>query len=200
MRRSLVATVLGLGLALSISSARADLLNGSFEPAGSTGSFTLVRGGSSTIPSWVTTDNGVDWLEPAAFGDVAPPDGHFVVDLACHTFTAGGIQQSFATVPGLTYQVTFHLGTKQSSGRDGTAEVVVSAGRSTQTFSIANRSSRTVWTPQLFSFTADDGVATVTFRCLQNASLHYAYLDDVAATSVTQVSPETWGRVKALYR
>jgi hypothetical protein len=159
----------------------------------------LVNGGLGTIPGWTTTDNGVEWFLGTSGGAPAP-DGLHVVDIATYVWSAGGIEQAFATIPGEVYTVTFLLGTHQASGRVGTCEITVDADGQSQFFSHENHAGAVTYAAKSFTFLADGTSATLRFRCLQNAYLHFAYLDAVAMGSVVAGEASSWGEVKALFR
>ncbi|MEP7028900.1 MAG: DUF642 domain-containing protein [Candidatus Eisenbacteria bacterium] len=176
------------------------LVNGSFEPSGPAPSYLQLSGGDSSIPGWVTTDSGVEWYDPVANGGSPAPEGRYVVDLANYVYSAGGIQQTMATIPGQAYAVTFWLSTQQTGGRDGTAIVDVSAGPTTAQYAIVNHTAVSQWTLRSFEFTANSASTTLWFRCLQDANLHFAELDAVGMEPATPSAPDTWGRLKARYR
>jgi hypothetical protein len=199
MLRIAIVVALLLSFGAAAGPAGAQLVNGSFEPASGTGSWMVVAGGSSVIPGWVTTDNGVEWTLGSSGGAPAP-DGLHVVDLACYVYSAGGIQQTFATTPGVPYTITFMLGTLAASGRDGTCQIVVDADAQSQTFSHTNVSGVIAYASKNFTFIADNASATLRFRCLQNANAHFAYLDAVSTEAVVSDTPAAWGDVKALFR
>jgi hypothetical protein len=180
--------------------AHAQVTNGSFEPTGAGPGYALLSAGSGTIPGWLTTDNGVEWFSPTAYGLGPAPAGTYIVDLACYTYSSGGLQQTFTTVPGQSYTVSFSYGTHQVSGRDGTAEIVVSSDGQTQTFSITNHAASVNWELRVFTFVADDSSATLSFRCLQNANLHFAYIDGVGVIAATPAHGTSWGELKHRYR
>jgi hypothetical protein len=194
----LALTILALSAALPTGALA--IVNGSFEPSAPTGPYFALPGGSTAIPGWVTTDTGVEWFRPADFGSGPAADGLYCVDLANYTYSAGGIRQTIPTTAGVTYEIGFFFGTEFRSGRDGTAEIVVTADAASQTFSITNLGVPIVWEPRTFTFTADDGSASLSFRCLQNANAHFAYIDAVGPATPTAADRTTWGRVKTLYR
>lgn len=199
MSRFVIVVALLVSLGVAAGPAGAQIVNGSFEPATGTVGWMIVSGGSSIIPGWVTTDNGVEWVLGSSGGAPAP-DGLHVVDLACYVYSAGGIQQTFATTPGVPYTITFMLGTLAASGRDGTCQIVVDADAQSQTFSHTNVSSVITYASKNFTFIADNASATLRFRCLQNANAHFAYLDAVSTEAVVSDTPASWGKVKALFR
>jgi len=199
MHRFVIAFVLTALLVAGAGPAGAQIANGSFEPASGVVSWMIVSGGSGIIPGWITTDNGVEWTFGSSGGAPAP-DGLHVVDLACYVYSAGGIQQTFATTPGVPYTISFMLGTLAASGRDGTCQIVVDADAQSQTFSHANPSGIITYASKNFTFIADNASATLRFRCLQNANQHFAYLDAVNTEAVVDNTPASWGNVKALFR
>ena len=78
---------------------------------------------------------------------------------------------------------------------------MVSADGASQIFTAENYSAAISWESETFSFTADDASATLQFRCLQNAYLHFAYLDAVGATALsTPNEARSWSEVKTLYK
>lgn len=199
MLRSAIVAVVIVALGMVAGPASAQIVNGSFEPASGVVSWMIASGGSTAIPGWVTTDNGVEWALGSSGGAPAP-DGLHIVDLACYVFSAGGIQQTFATTPGVPYTISFMLGTMAGAGRDGTCQIVVDADAQSQTFSHANPSGIVAYASKNFTFIADNASATLRFRCLQNANLHFAYLDAVNTEAVVSDTPASWGNVKALFR
>lgn len=194
------AVVMVLAVLLLPGSALAQITNGGFAPGSPVASYVALGGGSTAIPGWVTTDSGVEWFDPVPFSVTVSPEGGYVVDLANTSFSAGGIRQTFVTVPGQLYGIVFYYATQMSSGRDGTAEIVVTADASSQTFPIVNLSSIAVWESRTFTFLADDASATLHFRCLQDARFHFAFIDGVGAGAPVPVAKQTWGSIKALYR
>ncbi len=197
--RQRLALALLLGCLLMPAVSRAQIVNGSFEPAVPFSGNLILGGGSTAIPGWTTTDTGVEWFTPGTYGFGAAPSGIAVVDLANYVYSAGGIQQTFATVPGRVYGFDFKFSTSQSSGRDGTGEIVVSADGQSQVFTIVNHTGPLVWENRTFLFTADDASATLSFRCLQNANVHFAIIDGVGPNATTPTRGSTWGRLKNLY-
>ena len=199
--KTIAATILtGLLIMMMVPLASAQLTNGSFEDPQMAGAYYLLPPNSTAIPGWTTIDSGVEWFQPLAYGGDPAPDGLFAVDIANYTYMAGGLQQTFTTDPGTEYHINFFLGTQQTNGRDGTCEIIVEADGQTQTFTMVNHSAEAVWETKTFLFTADDFNADLTFRCLQNANYHFAYIDAVGTAGTVATSNESWGGVKSLYR
>ena len=179
--------------------AHAQITNGGFEP-GSGGASSILPPGSTLIPGWVTIESGAEWFTPSSLGYNNSPQGGYVVDLANYTSSAGGVAQTFATVPGQAYQIDFYLGTHAVSGRNGTCQIVVDADGTSQTYVHSSLTGTIGWSARTFVFTADGPTATLRFRCLQNALLHFAYIDGVGAQLAVPAEAESWGAVKGLYR
>jgi len=180
--------------------ASAQVINGSFEDDQLEGSYYLLPVNSNAIPGWTTTDSGVEWFQAADYGSVPAPDGRFVVDIANYTYSAGGLMQTIVTDPGTAYHINFSLGTQQTNGRDGTCEIIVEADGQSQTFSTENHSANTAWELMTFIFVADDTTADLSFRCLQNANHHFAFIDAVGTDGTVATSNKSWDGVKSLYR
>lgn len=178
MRLSCAALALGLCPA-----AFGTLINGGFEP-GPGGATAILPPGSTLIPGWVATDSGAEWFLPAGLGYANSPQGGYVVDLANYIYNAGGVAQTFATTPGQAYEIRFYYGTHAAFGRDGTAEIIVAAGATSQTYSIVNAGSQIIWEERVFTFTADAPTTTLSFRCLQSGYQHFAYIDGASKSEV----------------
>jgi choice-of-anchor C domain-containing protein len=153
------------------------VLNGSFE-AGSVNVVTFARlfAGSRAITSWIVDVHDVDY---AGSGLWNASDGNRSVDL--DGATAGSLSQSFATVIGTNYVVTFDL-----SGNPGSTPydklVRVSAGATSADFThtigtnhIGNAGAYP-WTipyeSHSLQFTATSAQTKLTFASLTNLSGH----------------------------
>lgn len=200
MRRMTLLCALLLAALLSPATRAATIVNGSFEPTPGQAVSQFVGTGSTLIPGWTGIDTGVEWYQPAAFGTGPAAHGLYIVDLANYIFSAGGIEQTFATNAGEVISISFMLSTTIGAGRDGTCQIEVSADGQTTAYNATNLSAVNVWTSRLFTFVADGPSATLRFRCLQNANLHFANIDAVGVTAVTPTRPTSWTRVKSLFR
>ena len=107
-----IVTTASLALLASHASA-APFQNGSFESGtlANTGSFDTLSAGSTAITGWTVTGDGVDYMGTAW---VAASGVRSIDLLACGT--AGGVQQTFDTLPGAIYQVTFSLAGNPDGG------------------------------------------------------------------------------------
>jgi hypothetical protein len=197
MKPTLIAFALAAALSASAAhavSATNLLVNGGFELPAGTG-YAALPGNSTFITGWTTVATGVEWFNASAYGGAA--DGVMVVDLANYTYASGGIEQSFATVAGATYDLAFNLGTMQSSGRDGTAHIDVTVAGITTGYNVVNHSSSTVWAaPIALSFTANSTTTTLRFTNTENAYFHFAYVDGVSVTAAVP-EPETYALMLA---
>lgn len=143
--------------------------NGSFEigfPITSPGAcFVILPSGSTNITGWTVISGDIDWVAPAC-GIQSQTDGLASLDLVGDQIV-GGIQQTFDTVPGLTYQVTFDL-----NGNFGGPPVVkplrVSVAGVVQNYTF-NTTGETLgnaasfWTTKTFTFGATGPSATIAF-------------------------------------
>ena len=186
MRRSFYSLALGAGLLVGTSPAGAQIVNGGFEQPGCN-SYTLLNGGSSAISGWTTTNEGVEWFNPAIYG-WSPAGGVCVVDLAWYTSSGvpgGGISQLASTVNGGNYTLNFFGATVQQYGRgqNGSIELWLN-GTLAQTFTVSNTTSTlsaSQWQSFAYTFTAN-GATNVEFRNEEDAYTHFAFLDDVSMT------------------
>lgn len=182
---------LSLIAVLASGTARADnlLVNPGFElPAGN--SYVALLGNSTAITGWKTVLSGVEWFNAVPYGGAA--DGVMIVDLANYTYlNGGGIEQTFATEAGRTYDLAFSLGTLAGYGRDGTAHIDVTVAGNTTGYDLVNYTAHTAWTPVSLSFQATGATTTLRFTNTQNPNLHFAYVDGVSAVAAVP-EPESW--------
>ncbi len=162
------------------------LVNGSFESPGVPDGYVSLAGGDAVITGWVTMLNGVQYYNPV----VAPSfvntgfaaDGNYLIDLAPAMGLGGGIQQTFATVPGRSYRVCFALGTSKERGRTGTASVTVIVAGTAHAFNITTASSSISWERKQFSFVATSTRTTLLFCTLDDPALSFVNLDAVCVS------------------
>ena len=160
------------------------LTNGSFE-TGPGGSYAYIPGGSTDLTGWTTTQHGVEWFDPnAQYGWGPAEDGTYAVDLAPTTFTGGGIEQSFSTVPGQYYQVRFYATTLEAYGRDGTGEVDLFVdGNQISSYALTNPSPTVAWQLYTAVFQATGPTTKIEFQNNQDPYLHFAMIDAVSVAS-----------------
>ena len=166
------------------------LTNASFELPGAVGTsfgYCYFSGGSDGIPGWMTLLNGVEYLDPSQSPDGkqqyylgVAQDGSYCVDLPPLSYTGGGIQQTFPTLVGQPYEVSFFMGTFVYNGRVGTGSLTVSAGDRTNSFAVTNLTGFVQWAGQSFVFTALSNLTTLTFTTSDNPLLHFCEIDNVS--------------------
>ncbi|AVA15418.1 MULTISPECIES: choice-of-anchor C family PEP-CTERM protein [unclassified Sphingopyxis] len=185
--RSLIAALAAIALVPTSANA-ASLINGSFENGTpSIGSFTTVAGGNSTaINGWVVTGNSVDYIGSYW----AAQDGNRSIDLNGNG--QGGIQQTFTTVVGQLYNISFWLAGNQD-GAPVTKSVRVGAGDTTSIFTFdttgTSRPANMGWKNYNFQFAATSTTTTLSFQSLDATSFG-ASLDNVSVSAVPE--PATW--------
>ena len=127
------------------------LKNGSFEEGPELGAFKTYRAGSTDIPGWTVSRGDIDFI-----GNYWT-SAHGARSLDLDGYQPGGIQQSFATVPGHRYRVTFDL-----AGNPGGALLIKrlrvrAAGKSSDhEFDVSGRTPDDMgWVGKHWEFTAD---------------------------------------------
>lgn len=192
--KSLTALVLTLGLAAPASAGNL-LVNGSFETGPNPGPFLDLPSGSTAIPGWVVGDFHIDYVGPTM---LIASDGQRAIDLDGSVGQPhnGAIAQTFATVPGQPYRVTFDM-SGNIWGAPLVKQIEVSAAGQTQVFSYDIGQivpfappAAPDWHPKEFLFTATSASTTLNFRSLSLLQVpapdHGPLLDHVA------VEPAVW--------
>jgi choice-of-anchor C domain-containing protein len=170
------------------------LVNGSFEMGPVVGGHDVdVAAGSVDITGWIVTGDGpsaIDYLGPA--WDVS--DGVHAVDLDGRNSLFSGIQQTFSTVAGFVYQVSFDLsGNPGDSPGNGLplvkqARVMVDGFSQDYSFDSSGQAlDALVWQAMTFSFVASGSSATLAFTSLTPTPNSYgALIDNVSVTAVPE--------------
>lgn len=187
--RQLLAMVFGLALAWPCAAAR--FQNGNFETAtvDPDGAFVTLPLGSMQITGWTVVSGDIDYIG----GYWIPPNGTTrSLDLVGDQ-SVGGVQQTFDTVPGSTYQVSFDV----AGNPDGPPIIKplrVTAGSVVQnyTFDTTGKSKANMgWVTNQLSFTASGASTTLTFisdttgmGCCYGATLGNVQLQMLAAPAV----------------
>ena len=169
------------------------IVNGSFELASiKPGRYQDVAAESNAIEGWTVTLNHIDYVSAGLW---APSDGKYSLDLegsACnvHATTAcvGGIKQTFPTVAGQTYHVSFDLAGNLYAGPKVKTIKVSAAGQSQNfTFDVTGHSAAKMgWTTEHWSFTAKDANTTLEFDSADSTPSLSGWgpaLDNVVVTS-----------------
>ena len=179
--------------------AQANLLtNGSFEVGPVPGTFVNLTGGSTAITGWTVTGTTIDYV--GSLWEAS--DGSRSLDLDGSIgwpHTNGGVAQSFATMPGMAYVVSFDLAGNPYNTPTIKPMRVAAAGQSQDfTFDSTGRSVVNMgWLAQSWSFTAVAAMTTLEFRSLTQAPQigWGAALDNVSVSVVPE--PAGWALMLA---
>jgi hypothetical protein len=185
MRISLIAAA--CASALLAGTANANLLvDGSFEHVKD---FTdILAVGSTTMEGWTvigtTSEASLRWIGPGNPYNLAAENGSYFLDLTGDNPSGpyAGVKQTFATIAGDEYKVTFWLGSSPHDGlQDG---LTASAAGFSGTFTSTNKGGHNnLWQWETFDFTATG--ASTTLSLLGASGVNYIGLDNVKATLLT---------------
>jgi choice-of-anchor C domain-containing protein len=182
--RFMLATATALLLAGSAQAAT--LVNGSFELGINPGGFAGIAAADSTsITGWTVGGGGVDYI--GSYWNAS--DGVRSVDLSGDA--PGSVSQTFATIAGRSYSVTFDLSANPDSGA-GLKDLLVSAGATSTLYQVGQAGYPLTWTPTSFLFTATGSTSTLTFTSGANNAAWGPAIDNVAASIVPVPEPATW--------
>jgi choice-of-anchor C domain-containing protein len=169
-------------MCFAVSPSWALITNGSFEignyPAGNP-PLTTLNTGSIDLSGW-TLGGSIDWIGsywPAA-------DGIKSVDLAGNGY--GWISQTFDTIPGSLYYVTFFMAGNPAGG-DPIKDLFVNAGNSALSYSFDTTGKSLFymgWEQKLFEFTAISDKTTLTFVSLEGSSPFGPAIDKIQVAAV----------------
>ncbi|MBK6414283.1 choice-of-anchor C family protein [Sphingopyxis sp.] len=184
--RGLLAAVAAITMLPSAANA-AEFVNGSFETGVPAGSFTTVAGGNgASITGWTVTGSSVDYIGSYWTAQ----NGSHSIDL--NGSAQGGIQQTFDTLAGIQYNVTFWLA-GNPDGAPLTKNVLVSATGATNgefSFNSTGTSKTNMgWSKYTYNFLAAGPSTTLSFAS-QDAGAFGAALDNVSVAAVPE--PATW--------
>lgn len=186
--------------ALAAGDAYANLLtNGSFEDTNKSfvGDANLVDelpSGSTAIPGWTTTNGTFTaWIMNGNPYGISASNGSFFLDLTGYSDsgTYGGVTQTFLTVAGTDYVVTFDIGYGgDSTAFGGPVKVEASAAGTSETFTSGSGSPNpAVWDTETFSFMATSTMTQLTLTGISTAGGDYIGLDNVDAEVGTGSAP-----------
>lgn len=197
IRKVLFAAALALSAAAAPAAYAAQelLVNGSFEDLGAAvpegwGGYTYYFGGAVGLPGWEVTTGSVDVTT-----DVSPwrpaYDGYNSLDI--NGWSAGGITQSFDTVLGKIYNVTFAY-SRNLGGAPDPALALVSAGGQFRNVSAANDGSfgtpgNMLWKLDSFSFVGTGAPQSITLAAVTGGN-GGVFFDKVSVMAVPE--PGTW--------
>jgi len=146
--------------------------NGSFEEGPGTRAFLNLAGGSTALPGWVVTGEGIDLVGPGYWQSA---DGTYAIDLdgsarsrTTPPHVKGGIAQTFATTPGKRYRVTFDLAGNPNRPPSKKPMRIKAAGQSMDfLFDATGKTGRNMgWIPTTWTFTATGDSTTLEFTSL----------------------------------
>lgn len=161
--------------------------NGSFEDGDySGGAWETISPGDTDITSWTVGGAGVDWHNTIEMR--FPNDGDLAVDL---NLSGGGLSdtgtvaQSFTTVSGQEYLLSFFLAGPAGGSFPDPRQVRVDVAGVTQTFSTpASPHDALVWERMDLEFTAVDSQTTLTFASVDGTGYWGPLLDSVSVDEV----------------
>jgi choice-of-anchor C domain-containing protein len=165
--------------------------NGSFEfgsyTAPASQGYQTLYPGDTSLTGWTVVSGSVDWIN----GYWTSEDGSKSIDMngtpnASNTSTVGTIEQSFSTLPGASYTVSFWLAGNPDGGPSVKSLSVNATGGTLQSYSFDTSSTSNTdmgWVPETYTFIATSSSATLTFSAdSSNTSNNGAALDNVSVT------------------
>lgn len=172
-------------LLLAATAYAAPFQNGSFEAPGyPSGTITTLPSGDTTITGWTVTGANIDYLKN--YWQAA--DGDYSLDLS--GTGAGGIQQTFDTVPGHTYRVRFALAGNPDINSQPVKTVQVQTNASSpssysfNTQTAGSSGTDMKWSTQTYTFTATSSATTLSFTSL-TLGVYGPALDNVVVSDIT---------------
>ncbi len=148
------------------------LVNGSFEQGPAVGAFLNLAAGNKSLPGWIVTGEGVDYVST---GYWISSDGTRAIDLdgsarsrQTPPYVQGGIAQTFATIPGMQYRVTFDLAGNPNQLPEIKRFQISAAGQSAHlSFNAKGKNARDMgWQATTWTFTASEVATTLEFKSL----------------------------------
>jgi choice-of-anchor C domain-containing protein len=161
MKKLIYLIMVVLSLTVTSISFGSPFQNGSFEIGPYPGSYITLIAGDTSITGWVT-QGSIDYI--GSYWTAS--DGSRSLDLNGY-YTQGGISQTFDTVAGTLYNVSFDLA-GNSDGPPVIKVLLVSGGSatSTYTFSDTGSNSNMGWVTESFMFYAQGPSSTITFTSI----------------------------------
>jgi choice-of-anchor C domain-containing protein len=196
-----------LPLVFSTAAWCAPFQNGDFEIGASACNVYNIPAGTNLGTGWTVSVGNIDWESNPGCDGWSPSSGSHSLDLVGDVQGIGGVQQTFDTVPGVTYLVSFDL-----AGNYGGLPVVkpltvtINGTPTSFTFDTTGKSALNMgWTTKTVLFTAASGSSTISFvsdiRGLGSVNAGAA-LDNVRITVQSQPGgsaavPLDWAHVGA---
>jgi choice-of-anchor C domain-containing protein len=180
--------MLAAALALPTTAHAAAFVNGSFEDANvAVGGFTTFGAGSTAIEGWTVGSGSIDYV--GTYWQAG--EGSRSLDLSGGA--AGSIWQTFDTVAGQLYSVTFMLsGNPEGPPPLKTIRVEASGATSSDYSYLIGNNSRAAmgWETHSYIFTANSTSTTLSFTNVSSNSAFGPALDNVTLTAVPE--PASW--------
>lgn len=190
MRNILLAAAAGAAFMLPAGANAAAFVNGSFEDGISPGSFTTIAGGDSTsITGWTVTGDSVDYIGSYWTAQ----DGSRSIDLDGNG--QGGVSQTFDTIAGTKYNVSFWLAGNPDGAPTVKSVQVGATGNASNLYTFdttGHDKSNMGWAEYTYNFIAS-GASTTLFFASQNPGAYGPVLDNVAISAAGVPEPATWG-------
>jgi choice-of-anchor C domain-containing protein len=155
--------------------------NGGFEAGTEPGAFTQVNAGGTNITDWIVNSGSVDYI--GTYWNAS--EGSRSIDLSGSE--AGVISQTFTTVIGNTYKVTFDLAGNPAGGPTVKTLTVSATGGTTDPYTFDTTGKTTIdmgWTSKTYNFVATSTSTTLTFAST-TAGYFGPALDNVVVEAVT---------------
>lgn len=185
-----------LALALLPRTSHANLLvngsfeNGSFAPDGN--GFMSLPPGSTAITAWTTFSAEIVWASSSNVSSWSASDGNFFLDLTGYHDSSpyGGVDQTFTTVAGTAYHVTFDLSVNQSSSvsRGPITVRVAATGNAFEDFTYDPPGSGIQWGSFAYDFVASGSSTDLSFLGTLSTGGATINLDNVQVNSVPEPS------------
>jgi hypothetical protein len=177
------------------------LVNGSFEDGAfvNQGNQTMSPGiGSTAISGWTVITDTTAWINAGNPFGLTASDGSRFLDLTNYSAGApfAGVSQTFATLAGATYTLSFDLGGSNFWGRPDA--LVASAAGTAATFTTGPASATTPnndWYHESMTFVATGASTTLTLQ--GSTGFNYIGLDNVSVDLLSGPGP-TPGPVPAI--
>jgi choice-of-anchor C domain-containing protein len=165
------------------------IVNGSFEDGDfspvNSGSWVTVLAGQPKLTGWTIGGGGVDWHNEA---ELSPAfDGSRTIDLnrsGGGLADTGTLSQTFATIPGASYELVFHLAGPHPWFPDPRQVEVTVAGATYDASTGVSPQNALEWEEFVIAFTATDAATTLTFASVDGSGYWGPLLDGVSVTAL----------------